>query len=453
MTLFLMPLIVMSLCLLVVGIMMIKRGFRSSRRGYEPHCRSCGYILLGIDSQRCPECGTAISPRNTVHGQRVRRHGLAWAGIAAVLLGLALPGILAAMALRNVNWYHYKPTFMVMTDLRSSSPTIAGVAMQELMRRDQAGELSSKYQQQIVEIGLTEQAGTGQGPLTQQLIEYVEQQYMTGHLTDAQRTRFGRQCVIVSLRVRPIVVLGDFVPYKENETFRISSNPAFAPFGVRVVYHEKDCTDDMQHEPSWGGSSESTLDRLESGGHSGSTLECKSVGKHWIQITYHIDLYQGNYVCDNPDHLVYHEDRKVIGNFEVVAQPPEGYFTLIDDRGLVNPIKLSMHPSGFALDPKSGTFEGDISVASPPVNIAFNVFAHFGGREYKAGTIVCNKGTVADYGIGGSMSGIGATTQPATFDLILRSSEKAARETVDQHDIWNGELIFPNLPIRVNQSR
>jgi len=34
----------------------------------EPHCSECGYLLIGLTSDRCPECGTAIHPAAPVQG-------------------------------------------------------------------------------------------------------------------------------------------------------------------------------------------------------------------------------------------------------------------------------------------------------------------------------------------------------------------------------------------------
>jgi general secretion pathway protein G len=33
-----------------------------------PRCRKCEYLLIGIDSQRCPECGTPLLPENIRRG-------------------------------------------------------------------------------------------------------------------------------------------------------------------------------------------------------------------------------------------------------------------------------------------------------------------------------------------------------------------------------------------------
>jgi hypothetical protein len=35
--------------------------------------------------------------------------------------------------------------------------------------------------------------------------------------------------------------------------------------------------------------------------------------------------------------------------------------------------------------------------------------------------------------------------------IILRSSETIARHTVDMHDMWKGEIIFPNVPVTITK--
>src|SRR5580692_7987442 len=154
------------LLLLVPGVILIKRGFWPRRRGVEPHCRACGYLLIGIESQRCPECGAVLSPLAIVYGRRQRRGGLGWMGVAILLLLVGLFGSYLGGAFINIDQYHYRPTFWVMHDLRSSSPTDAYRAILELKWREKAGGLSSKYEQQIVEIALVEQATKNQTQLT-----------------------------------------------------------------------------------------------------------------------------------------------------------------------------------------------------------------------------------------------------------------------------------------------
>jgi hypothetical protein len=212
-----------SLLLLLLAGILIKGGFWPRRKGNEPYCRACGYLLIGIDSQRCPECGAFLSPRAIVHGQRRRRLGVGWAGVAILLLVGGFLGSLAADEFDDIDWYQFRPTFWVMHDLRLSSAGDAYRAMLELKRREQGGSLSSKDEQQIVEIALADQATRSQSQLTSELISFLEAQYIAGHLTDSQKTLFGQQAISLKLHVRPIVVLGNWVPFVFNENCRVTA--------------------------------------------------------------------------------------------------------------------------------------------------------------------------------------------------------------------------------------
>ncbi len=64
-------LLILGVILLALGIILTYR--ESSRRlGDDPHCRKCGYLLHGLESQRCPECGATLSPEAIARGARGR---------------------------------------------------------------------------------------------------------------------------------------------------------------------------------------------------------------------------------------------------------------------------------------------------------------------------------------------------------------------------------------------
>ena len=77
-------LLMLSLPLLVGGTVLLKRGRWPRRVGTEPRCRACEYSLVGLTSDRCPECGSAISARTTVRGQRIRQPGMVWGGAGLI---------------------------------------------------------------------------------------------------------------------------------------------------------------------------------------------------------------------------------------------------------------------------------------------------------------------------------------------------------------------------------
>jgi len=75
--------VVLALLVLVTG-----RWWWLARRGKEPRCRKCRYELTNLKSDACPECGTALTPRNRVIGMRSRWR-MALAPAALLLIGSA----------------------------------------------------------------------------------------------------------------------------------------------------------------------------------------------------------------------------------------------------------------------------------------------------------------------------------------------------------------------------
>jgi len=87
-----------DIALIAIAWHWLAAGLRGSRRGDEPHCPACAYLLIGIRSERCPECGTPISAANIVNGQRTRRKGLAFSGGTLLFFGVVYLGLLTVIA-------------------------------------------------------------------------------------------------------------------------------------------------------------------------------------------------------------------------------------------------------------------------------------------------------------------------------------------------------------------
>ncbi len=421
------------LALMVLGVKLLRRGWWPGRMGEEPHCRGCEYSLRGIASERCPECGLVLSEENIAIGRRERRPGIAGAGAGILLLELVVVGTVVWQVTSDVDWYRWKPTFLVMRDLRAGSTQ----AMSELNRREADGSLSSKYEQQIDEMALAQQATTSTAWVTAQMIGFLEKQYVAGHLSEAQKKKFGQQCATLALRVRPVVVQGDSVPYRVDEGARIV-DPGFV---LRVTSHGHGTLDGKAFSEGGSGSNMST--GLGSGGSSGSSIRCEQIGKHQLCVSPHVELLQGNF---NTNTVVYQEDRKLTADFEVQAKSPANAFKLIDDPSLGPQLRAAIVPVKFTLNAQ-GWLECDLNITSLPVNVAFDVFARTGGHEHKITTLTCNKGTTMQYGLGGSEQKLAGTTQPATIDLIFRSNEKIGRESIDQTECWKGELVYRDVAV------
>jgi len=88
----------------------------------------------------------------------------------------------------------------------------------------------------------------------------------------------------------------------------------------------------------------------------------------------------------------------------------------------------------------------DLRVSTVPIGVGFHVYARIKNEEYSLGRISLRQGASNNY----SLRPDGLDTPPVdadTFDLILRSDESAAKQTVDVFRIWQGELVFRDLPM------
>jgi predicted RNA-binding Zn-ribbon protein involved in translation (DUF1610 family) len=101
--------IALLLLLPIFGLYLLVTGWRGRRVGTEPRCGQCGYIVLHLTSDQCPECGAKVSPLTTVIGERRRRWGRA--GIGLLLLAIACLPLISPVvnAFNAIPWYQYKP--------------------------------------------------------------------------------------------------------------------------------------------------------------------------------------------------------------------------------------------------------------------------------------------------------------------------------------------------------
>ncbi|HMB95693.1 MAG TPA: hypothetical protein VKK61_06605 [Tepidisphaeraceae bacterium] len=420
-----------------MGIILLDRGLRSRRIGQEPHCRRCDYLLIGLSSNCCPECGAELSRRNIVHGNKRNQASVAWIGAAALVLGLTMAiGVITA-GIVLPNFYHYLPTFILMRELQPSINSWHNAAFDELNRRDLAGELSAKYQNRLIDVALQEQPAAAPGQLTQALIDFAARQYLAGRMTAPQQQLFGRQSLQLALRVRKRVVLGDSAPYEIVENSRTPSGIWWSHLVMQQINLDGK---KIQGAESGSGS----FSGVFGGGSSGSSIECKTVGQHRLEVICRIELRNGQFDSPNST-LVYKEDRALSADFQVVPESPADYIKFIEDPQSDAAIHSAIVPSDIQFHVgQSKSLHCNIGLKSLPYNVALDVFARFNGHEKLVGSVYGNAGSGTVYSINGAMD----EDVPATIDLILRSSEKAASNTVDLTQIWNGELIYPNLPVK-----
>jgi hypothetical protein len=168
-------LLIMGLILLHAGAFLLRLAWFPRRIGETPHCRSCGYILEGIDSDRCPECGQHVSPRTIVRGQRVRRPYLAAIACLLVLLGLTASILTLTDRFRAIDFYSYKPTGWVIADLRSADYAVRWEAWVALDGRMKQGKFDERHRDGLDEVAI--QLRSSAGRLADAIREYLIERY------------------------------------------------------------------------------------------------------------------------------------------------------------------------------------------------------------------------------------------------------------------------------------
>lgn len=410
---------------------------RQRRVGTNPHCRRCNYLLHGINSERCPECGAMLSPAAIAYGEQHRRR-------APLVLGFTLLALWIVFAwgglnrLRSIDWYHHKPTYFVLKDLSSNQVAVAMRAWTGLTRRETEGSLPTASHEKLESFALDEQ-GRAASPfslLDMATINYLGNRLSAGDLTDEQRTKLFEQSIRMHLRIRSKVIAGDAIPYLAEHDGLAPSNmddwTKLAMDGAEI--DGKHVDGNMGGYAAWGGSGTGTF---------GSSLIYRTPGKHRIALTFKIETCRGPMDSVANSKLLYQSTRTLSGQFEVLANKPDGLIQAISDPKLTGAMKAAIVPESFHFNPHGGNLSGPIHLLAPPANVALDVYVKYGGAEHQLGTVTCLAGANIYDSISGNLPG----PVPAMVELILRPSERAARMTADEYSFWNQELTFPNIPV------
>ena len=192
----------LGLCLFVWGV-------RGRRVGREPRCAECSYDLSGFDvgaaGAQCPECGLVLLSGVRVRCGRLRRPpAVAGLGVAILLLWLA------PVALQQFNQVS-KPVWLLRREAMSGFRDVAERAQTELISRMKAKALSQAQMQRLAAQALSVQADTA-APMRLWGDAY-EVALAAGATTPEQDAKFLRQLLSFKLMARPVVGVGDPLPF------------------------------------------------------------------------------------------------------------------------------------------------------------------------------------------------------------------------------------------------
>lgn len=465
MNIVLVPILALLAVVQVLGIGLLAIGMRGRLVSAHPHCRRCRFNLIGLardgPDPRCPECGAALNMPGSIRaGLRRRRPFMAWIGVLLTLVPIGLLGSVVVIRSQS-NIHALKPDFWLMFEAQRSLPGTIGGQLSELISRMQAGKLSGSDTAALIARALEVQADPNPGGgWNSGWGDILDLAAISGLLSDDQLRQSARNAPRWSQLGRERIVAGDeWVVSLQMDPSRVSNAPVRPPLYLRARLIGLRAGD-REFEIGTRGSSSMGIDL---GGGSAMTMRCAlpglEPGKHEVTGTWELEVAPDH---DQPAIVAWTEER----TSTVTIEPPgSSGVDLIDDPGLQAGVLRSLKlQSAISLQRSVGAPVGRVHVSyylgcdGPPMDLAFEVLLQerLGAdappgtvpRRWPIGEVAFRSNGSSSYSAGADLTGFDA----AAVDLVLRPSIGAAKGTLQIYKIWNGEVVFRDVPLLDLQS-
>jgi hypothetical protein len=283
--------------------------------------------------------------------------------------------------------------------------------------------------------------------LAANVLDFIGSRYVNQKLTPAQADRFFANMLKVNLTVRPVIGTQSPVPYS---VVNIGRGPGPT---MNWWYRLRTLESQVDEDPAV-----TNVVRTTSGGNGfGLSVESSPAanstlapvarpGRHRLRVKVQMTIgATGGVSGANWDEKAVATRRvtqDLFANFAAIeGQTPIATVTTPDAatmRSMLTP-RLILNPSR-----DQRLYFTVFASGALPVDAGFDVFLRFDGNEYSMGSVYMRT-TVGggNYAATNSFAG----NAPANVDVVLRSSEAVARQTVDITRIWKGEIVLPNVPI------
>jgi hypothetical protein len=437
----------------VVGAMILMLGLRGRCIDDHPVCGHCRFDLIGVYPAatvpaRCPECGTDLAkPRAVRVGQRRHRRFVAALGGVLLLVSLTAGLALGWSAVQGPGLNKYKPSWWLETEARVGDVSVAGAALSELNARLMDDKLSASGVRRLALYGLTRQADrdhewvAGWG-------DVIEGAHAKNILASDEWQRYLREAGVVSFSVRPQITEGD--PCAVEVAVRASRVGNSRGLWLVPVAESARVDGREPQALNKGGGGYMGLHPDGSGTMTFSLPIQADPGRHELVISWRLEIHKD--FMQTPG-----EAQWTMQSTVPVEILPSGTPTvrLVPDESLRAAMTASMSAERLSASPSGGqvSIGGQIHFKGLPTSAAFEVIwrerADDGspGREWPICTVTGRRSSAnsdAIMGLSGQLSGFTANR----VDVILRPSIAAAARTIDLREIWDGEVVIPDAPVK-----
>jgi hypothetical protein len=434
--------IVALLVLFLPAVLLLRRGWIGRTIGDHPVCRRCGFDLFGLPqgSVVCSECGADLTHKRAVRiGHRERRRGFLIAGLAMMLIAVAIVAVNGVVLYSSANLQAYKPVWWLAREVKSPDAPTRDAALMEFTSRLGAGKLSQSQIDSIAELGLAFQADRSKTwvPAWGDWLEAVQAK---GMLSSERSQRYLEQALVLDFKIRSEIRRGDRLPYQMNhKNARLGSRTS-----LYSNYETVTCEIDskkIQDSFVTGGFGFSTF----GSGGIGSSIDMKRVmpdlpdGRHEIRATIEMKVSRTH------NSASFASIKRVLTGKFVTHPPTETTVTLVRDPALRTKVEkaLTVSQASFARWSPS-QLSVTVNIDGPPVGVGFDVSAIADGKTFKLGSFACPAGVCA-HGWGFGVDAKGFTG--GTIDVILKPSVDAAMASTDTFEIWDGEVVMRDVKV------
>ena len=438
----------------VVGAVLIALGRRGRRTDDHRVCRRCRRDLHGIDSARCPECGSELRD-DWLHVRVGNREPMRW--LTALGLLLATPAailiaVLIAAAVAGDRLDPHKPAWLLAFELQVAGEDRGPQVFDELAARHADGTLSQAHREAAVRWVLDRQ-GDATTAWNDRYGDFAVAAFEDGLLADADVRRYVLQAVGPIARVRDPIRPGAPVLLSVMGPTRMHGRNARPP-GRRLP--------DFYHAAllAPGGRTIGGVDMmLDNIGVITTFPRPDPPAADGERITVVIDWQPaspdpaGPPLTDPPPvRLPVRVDGRE--SVEMVASPE------IDAavRAILTAEPMPVRVHGLSPDGRLADVYFGLS-ATPHPDYPAGLPVAVGGRialRLPDGTeLDTGSSFILTTGAGGatSMRTVDETQLPvplpASVDVILRPDPAAADRTLDVRRMWGGTLTFEGVPVRV----
>ncbi|MCO6438094.1 MAG: hypothetical protein J5J06_13455 [Phycisphaerae bacterium] len=431
-------------------------GLRGRMVDDDPRCSRCRYNLTSLTGERCPECGTAIGVKTVRFRRRARnRPALISAAVVASMLVLGGGALSGARALK-LNWYPYCPLDWVLYAARESR-----AAGEELSRRVRFEMLSPEELDKVVRTAMARQTETYPQEVPEVWANVLGMLEVAGRLSEEDREAFLGSLVWAEVKVRERVRVWEPLVLELHSRSRSSRSVQYQPRveianlkGGRGVWSIAPPFASrflgLTFKLPWDNSAKYEATTFRKGKHvvrgdlrirltdptRMKRIADPDSGMSWRLDDGSADVYQKSVPFELP--------------YEVFPSDAPDPVRRIDQPELTRRIRRDIKAEFRKSEgPKPNLVSRicfDLTQKRPSeIDLGFDVFLQIDAELIPAGEVLWPKGRVNGIFLASKFF---APRKVNRFDVILRSSRDVAIHTVDCYDIWDGEIVIRDVPVR-----